>query len=427
MKKPLTLPVEDALLDDRVDIPNDVTVVDPANPPDFADLPRFVRATLRIAARIEWGSLLAILPDGQAFRFQGSKPGEEGIMKINDFAFARKLLRGGTIGFAESYFAGQWESPSLAKILEVVARNGDRLDNYLTGHPVTAFLQRLVHALNRNTRRGAKRNIVAHYDLGNAFYERWLDRTMTYSCARFSRPEQDLGEAQLNKYRSLAERIGLRPEHKLLEIGSGWGGFAEFAASEIGCRVVGITISPEQHAYAVERMAQKSLKDKVEIRLQDYRDVNETFDRIASIEMFEAVGLRYWPIYFDKIRSCLAPGGLAGLQIITIADKYFDFYRRRADFIQRFIFPGGMLPSPSALRTHIEKAGRAWRENVTFGHDYARTLREWRRRFQEAWPDIERLGFDDAFRHLWKFYLSYCEAGFRAGRIDVTQLVVARP
>ena len=238
---------------------------------------------------------------------------------------------------------------------------------------------------------------------------------------------RDLSEAQINKYRSLAQRIDLRPEHTVLEIGSGWGGFAEYAASEIGCKIVGITISPEQRDFASKRIADKGLQDKVEFRLQDYRDVKEKYDRIASIEMFEAVGRHYWPIYFSKMRDCLKPGGLAGLQIITISDQSFERYRHSADFIQRYIFPGGMLPSPTALKEQIDKAGLAWRDNINFGLHYARTLNEWHNRFQAARPRIERLGFDEKFRLLWKYYLSYCEAGFRAGTLDVTQVVVTRP
>lgn len=414
-------------IDDHVSIPNHVTVVDSNNPPDFSGLPAIARLVLKIASRIDWGSLLFILPDGRAYRFQGSKLGIEGIIKINDFKFARKLLRGGTIGFADAYFDRQWQSPNVEKLLEVVAHNTQRIEQFFKGNRLVKSIQRIMHALNRNTKSGSQRNIISHYDLGNEFYKQWLDPTMTYSSARFADPRQDLSEAQVNKYRSLAERIDLRPEHTILEIGSGWGGFADYAASEIGCKVVGITISPEQRDYANKRIADKGLQDKVEFRLQDYRDVKEKYDRIASIEMFEAVGLQYWPVYFRKVRECLKPGGLAGLQIITISDQYFDQYLKSTDFIQSYIFPGGMLPSPTVLKEQIDKAGLAWRDNVNFGLDYARTLKEWHRRFQAAWPKIEQLGFDEKFRLLWKYYLSYCEAGFRAGSIDVTQVVVARP
>jgi cyclopropane-fatty-acyl-phospholipid synthase len=311
--------------------------------------------------------------------------------------------------------------------LEFFLGNADALQEKLTGNPVFRFVARLGHMLRRNSKSGSKRNIEYHYDLGNSFYRRWLDPTMTYSSARFAHKEQDLSSAQINKYRSLAEGIDLKPEHHLLEIGSGWGGFAEYAASEIGCRVTGITISKEQLAFARERMEKKGLGDKVDIRYQDYRDVDERFDRIASIEMFEAVGEQYWPAYFDKIRNCLKPGGKAGLQIITIADRSFAAYRRRADFIQRYIFPGGMLPSPSVLKQQVQRAGLTWAGNLEFGLDYAETLRQWRERFRAAWPDIQHQGFDERFRRMWEYYLAYCEAGFRSGNIDVTQVTLARP
>ncbi len=412
--------------DHDVLVPNNVVVVDPAKLRNIPDVPRLARLALSIIARIEWGSILAILPDGRALRFPGRTPGREGIIKINDFNFAKRLLMGGTIGFAKAYLDRQWESPNVAQLLEVVAQNGLRMQELYQGNPIVRAIQRLTHAIHRNTRRGAKRNIVFHYDLGNAFYEEWLDSTMTYSSARFASPQQSLSEAQVNKYRLLAKRIDLRPGQSILEIGSGWGGFAEFAAGEIGAHVTGITISQEQFAFAKERIEKAGLQDRVKFSLQDYRDVEGTFDRIASIEMFEAVGLHYWPAFFRKIHDCLKPGGLAGLQVITIDDAYFNSYRRRADFIQRFVFPGGMLPSPSELRRQIENAGLVWHQNFNFGLDYAKTLKHWRDRFQEAWPKISSMGFDERFHLLWKFYLSYCEAGFKSGTIDVTQVSIAR-
>jgi cyclopropane-fatty-acyl-phospholipid synthase len=249
---------------------------------------------------------------------------------------------------------------------------------------------------------------------------------MTYSSAKFERPEQSLTDAQRNKYATLARRIGLRPDHALLEIGCGWGGFAEFAAKEIGCNVTGITISRQQLDFARRRMHEAGLADKVDIRLEDYRDTQGAFDRIASIEMFEAVGEEYWPAFFGKVRGLLRPGGVAGLQIITIDERYFSAYRRSVDFIQKYVVPGGMLPSPSVLRAQIEQAGLVWRDTATFGLDYARTLAAWRDRFQNAWEEIRAQGFDERFKRLWNYYLSYCEAGFRAGSIDVAQIAVAR-
>jgi cyclopropane-fatty-acyl-phospholipid synthase len=287
-------------------------------------------------------------------------------------------------------------------------------------------MARLRHVLRPNSRRGSRRNILAHYDLGNAFYQRWLDPSMTYSSARFEKPELSLEDAQTAKYRSLARKLSLQPDHHLLEVGCGWGGFAEFAAREVGARVTAITISDQQHAFAAERIRCAGLGDKVEIRLQDYRDVEGRFDRIASIEMFEAVGESYWPIYFGKLADIIKPDGIIGLQIITIADRYFETYRRGADFIQRHIFPGGMLPSPTALQQQLERAGLQKLTEATFGLDYARTLATWNRRFQAAWPDLLRLGFDQRFKRLWQYYLAYCEAGFKAGWTDVCQLALRR-
>jgi cyclopropane-fatty-acyl-phospholipid synthase len=249
---------------------------------------------------------------------------------------------------------------------------------------------------------------------------------MTYSSARFERPGQALLDAQRNKYRTLAHGMDLRPDQRVLEIGCGWGGFAEFAAREVGARVTGITISREQYAFARQRIFEQGLAERAEIRLIDYRDVEGQFDRVASIEMFEAVGERYWPTYFGSIHERLRPGGRAGLQIITIRDDVFDRYRRRADFIQKYIFPGGMLPSEARLRQETDRAGLAWTGISRFGQHYADTLAAWGQRFEAAWDDIRRQGFDERFRRLWRFYLAYCEAGFRTGRTDVVQLGLAK-
>ncbi|MBY0421021.1 MAG: cyclopropane-fatty-acyl-phospholipid synthase family protein, partial [Parvularculaceae bacterium] len=257
--------------------------------------------------------------------------------------------------------------------------------------------------------------------------EKWLDPTMTYSSALFPREGAPLAEGQAHKYRALAQAIDLKPGDRVLEIGSGWGGFAEFAAREFGADVTGLTISPAQLDYASQRIQRQGLAERARFRLCDYRDVDGQFDKIASIEMFEAVGREYWPCYFAKVRETLKPGGAAGLQIITIADRLFDHYASGADFIQRYVFPGGMLPSPSILRRQVADAGLDFRPTTTFGLDYARTLKEWRERFAASWRDIQALGFDSRFEKLWRFYLSYCEAGFRAATTDVCQVVAVRP
>jgi cyclopropane-fatty-acyl-phospholipid synthase len=402
-------------------------IIGPGQRPSLDQLPYHLRVLVPIAARLEWGSLGLALPDGRTLEIRGREPGKHAHVQIKSYRCLLRLIRAANVGWAEGYLADEWDSPDVTALLEVFARNSHRMRDLYEGQAWAKLVNRVLHLFNRNTRAGAKRNITAHYDLGNAFYQRWLDPSMTYSSAKFERPDDDLSAAQRNKYLALARCIDLKPEHTLLEIGCGWGGFAEFAAREIGCRVTGITISREQFDFARERMFSQGLADKADIRLEDYRDTQGTFDRIASIEMFEAVGEDYWPAYFSKIRERLAPLGQAGLQIITIDERYFNAYRSSVDFIQKYVFPGGMLPSMQALRDQVAGAGLAWRDETNFGLDYAQTLARWRDRFIGAWDDIRTLGFDERFKRLWNYYLSYCEAGFRAGSIDVTQIALARP
>ncbi len=380
---------------------------------------------LGLAARLDVGELTVTLPDGRSRRFAGARRGPRATLAIRHPRMARRVLFGGSVGFAESYIDGDWDTPDLAGLLELLDRNHAALGQTYYGRWLARIRDRVAHALRPNSRAGSRRNIRAHYDLGNEFFAAWLDPTLTYSAARFTAPEHDLEQAQLEKYRSLARLIGLAPGHQVLEIGSGWGSFAVLAAREFGARVRSITVSREQHDYAARRVHELGLADRVAIELRDYRDVDGRYDRIASIEMFEAVGERWWPVFFDRLRAALAPGGVAGLQIITIADQHFPAYRRGADFIQRYIFPGGMLPSPSALAEQLGRAGLALQDQVAFGACYARTLGIWHARFNDAWERIAALGFDARFRRLWSYYLAYCEAGFRTGSTDVVQLAVA--
>lgn len=402
---------------------------------DFAGLPGAARAPTGfgllvrlLSANWRVGALTLRLPNHATHQLKGAEPGPHGELVIHDYRFARRVLRAGDIGFAEGYMAGEWDSPNLAALLEALVRNQEGITRLFHGQAIANAVNWVRHKLNRNSREGARKNIHAHYDLGNAFYETWLDRTMTYSSARFDHPAETLEAAQARKYRTLAEAMDLRAGHHVLEIGCGWGGFAEYAAGEVGARVTGITISHQQFEYARRRMADRGLADRVDIRLVDYRDVEGTFDRVASIEMFEAVGEEYWPTYFGKIREVLAPAGRAALQIITIQDAVFPRYRRRTDFIQKYIFPGGMLPSEAALKPVVAAAGLGWGEVARFGQSYADTLHRWDQRFQAAWEEIRQMaGFDERFRKLWRFYLGYCEAGFRTGRTDVIQLALTRP
>jgi cyclopropane-fatty-acyl-phospholipid synthase len=395
--------------------------------PDLRAAPAVFRTALTIAARNWlWGSITFVLPSGREIPIRGSQPGPDARLVVHDFRCMRRVMAAGDIGFAEGFMAGEWDTPDLTTVLESVGLNFDRLHELVNGNPLMRAVNYFAHMLHSNTRSGAKRNIHAHYDLGNAFYERWLDSSMTYSSAWFEREDQPLEAAQRRKYAALARGMGLEPSHHVLEIGCGWGGFAEYAAREVGARVTGVTISREQYEFAKKRLFENGLSEKADIRLMDYRDVDGQFDRVASIEMFEAVGERYWPAYFDKIHQALSPGGRAGLQIITIRDEFFDSYRRRADFIQKYVFPGGMLASEQRLRQETDRAGLQWQGVARFGEHYAETLRHWAERFEAAWDEVRPLGFDERFRKLWLFYLSYCEAGFRTGRTNVVQLSLAK-
>ena len=388
--------------------------------------PATAKVVLFGLAQIRNGAIEATLPDGQMLLL-GDSGAQPVPMTIKDYRFARRVIFSGDIGFAEGLIAGEWESDDLPALLTLIADNAERVMQLVEGGPIGHVLNLFRHRRRENTRAGSKRNILAHYDLGNRFYEAWLDRSMTYSSGKFDAQIADLESAQQAKYRALAEHLELKPGEHVLEIGCGWGGFAEFAAREYGARVTGITISDEQLRYARERMRRAGLEDLVEIRSQDYRDVQGQFDKVASIEMFEAVGEKYWPAYFTKIADVLKPGGRAALQIITIKDELFQHYRSRVDFMQRYIFPGGMLASLERLKEETAKAGLAWRKAEAFGQSYAETLAEWARRFRGKWDDIRALGFDERFKRLWLFYLSYCEAGFRTGRTNVVQLELTKP
>ena len=379
------------------------------------------RGFVNLAARIAAGEVSVVFPNGSQRTFANrERSGPRAVLRISRIRALRRLALGGDIGFAEAYMDGDWESPDLTALLELALVNEAHAGEFEPG-----LAQRLVnsirHRLRSNTPGGSRRNIAYHYDLSNAFYRLWLDEGMSYSSALFETDDQPLAEAQVAKNRRLASTLGLRPGHRVLEIGCGWGGFAIMAARDYGCRVVAITLSRAQRDYAEDQVRAAGLGDRVEIRLQDYRDVQGRFDRVASTEMFEAVGERYWPLFFRLLRERLDDGGIAALQVITIDEKRFATYRQRPDFIQKYIFPGGMLPSPTALCRQAAAAGFEIGDGLRFGAAYARTLAEWQHRFQRAWSDIEPLGFDRRFKRMWEYYLAYCEAGFRAGSIDVGQ------
>ncbi len=385
-------------------------------------------AVFRLLDRINSGRLRVHAPEGVSRVFEGShSDGPQVEVTVRDPAAFRRLLSRGDIGFAESYFDGQWDTPNLVALMDLVQRNGQALETGLRGGALATLVNRLYHRLRRNSRRGSRRNISQHYDLGNDFYKCWLDPGMTYSSALYERPKQSLAEAQSVKYRRIAELADLRSEHRVLEIGCGWGGFMEHAAARIGCEVQGITLSRQQLITANERMVRRGLDQRARATLTDYRETSGEYDAVVSIEMLEAVGEAHWPDYFRTLRQRLKPGAAAVIQVITIDDQRFDSYRGRTDFIQRHVFPGGMLPCPSVLREQAARAGLMLDHEETFGLSYARTLAEWRERFGAAWPAVARQGFDERFRRLWHYYLCYCEAGFRSGSIDVGIYRFRRP
>ncbi|WP_245531429.1 SAM-dependent methyltransferase [Asticcacaulis biprosthecium] len=390
-------------------------------------LPFHLRKGVEILRKVfHYGTLEVVLPSGAHMVIQGKAPGPTGVLLVSDFNFMKRVMETGDIGFCDGYRDGEWDTPDLATLLEVLSLNSYHLGQLFTGNPIMQTINNLLHAFNKNTKDGSKRNIFAHYDLGNSFYDQWLDDSMTYSSALFSedrfKDHKDLGAAQTAKYAKLASLVDLKPGQHVLEIGCGWGGFAQYAAEVIGARVTGLTISPAQRDYAIERMERLGLSDKVDIQLKDYRDVEGQYDAVVSIEMFEAVGEAYWKTYFNKLHDVLKTGGKAGLQVITIADEIFEDYRTRADFIQKYVFPGGMLPSAQKLVEQTRAAGLKMLSDFQFGHDYAETLKQWGVRFEDAWKEGRIKGFDNSFRKLWLFYLAYCEAGFRTQRTNVVHL-----
>ena len=376
--------------------------------------------------RMTNGRLRLVWPDGTEATIHGRAPGPEAELHLRNLRPLVRLMMGGGLGFAESYVAGDWDSPDLATVIELGAVNKRESIQSLAAASPYRLANRLFHLLRANSLRGSQRNIAYHYDLGNRFYERWLDPTLTYSSAIYGSPNQSLDAAQQNKCRRLLSLLDTRPGEHLLEIGCGWGNLASMAARERQLRVTAITLSKEQFAFAKRRMFEEGLNEKVEVTLRDYRDVEGCYDHIASVEMFEAVGESYWPTFFAKLRESLKPRGQAALQVITIDDSLFSTYRRGVDFIQKYVFPGGMLPSRDVLADQVRRAGLRWLSDDGFGPHYSRTLAEWRQRFTEMWPQIAPLGFDERFRRLWTFYLAYCEGGFRAGNIDVKQVALAR-
>ena len=380
-------------------------------------LARDTRLVFELLEKLQGGLLEIRLPGGDCRLFGD---GEHGVtLHVHDEAMFGQVLAKGDIGLTEAYLDGQWDSPDITGLMTLLAANREQLKKAVYGSWRNLLAARIRHWLNNNSRSGSKRNIMAHYDLGNDFYRLWLDPSMSYSAAIYRQADDgSLETAQHAKYRRILNCLSAEPGQTVLEIGCGWGGFAELAVQH-GLKTTGVTLSPAQLEWAQKRVP------TAELRLQDYRDLDEQFDHVVSIEMFEAVGERWWPTYFKTLAKSLKPGGKAVVQSITIRDDIFPEYRRSTDFIQQYIFPGGMLPSRAAFRAAAAKQGLVVREEFAFGRDYARTLAEWRHAFEARWPDIQKLGFDEPFRRLWRMYLCYCEAGFLAGNIDVVQFELA--
>jgi cyclopropane-fatty-acyl-phospholipid synthase len=403
-------------------------VTSPTPPSATASQRRYLAFVAAMLDQLHVGRLRLVRPDGRWRDFGDPDAELTADLVVHEWSFFRKLVTGASVGVGESYMAGDWESDDLVSLFRILVANRRALRPLTPAALLNIAGDVVYHQLRANRPGQSRRNIVAHYDLSNELYRLFLDDTMTYSAARFEHPGQSLEEAQRAKYRVLAEKIHLDGDCHVLEIGCGWGGFAIFAASTYGCRVTGITLSDEQATLARERVAAHGLEDLVEIRLVDYRDVTGQFDRIVSIEMLEAVGHRYLGTYFEQVDRLLAPDGLAAIQVITIPEQRYDSYRRRPDFIQRYIFPGGHRPSLEAMCASMGAHSQLYVEQVdNIGIHYAETLRRWREQFLANVEGVRALGFDDRFVRMWEFYLAYCEAAFLARYISDLQLVLTRP
>ncbi len=394
------------------------------------DAPGAARTTLKLLLRLRHGTLTVHLPGGSVQRF-GSGQAPLASLHLHNWNPCSAALRSGDIGFAESYIAGDWTTPNLSDLLQVLIANRNEVEDVIYGSWLGRFVYRVKHLLNRNTKGNSQKNIHAHYDLGNAFYALWLDGTMNYSSAIFETPETSMQDAQSAKVRRALNMARVKPGDRVLEIGCGWGALAEMATTEFNASLVGVTLSTEQLAWAQARMARVDASTKADLRLQDYRDIGKTssdepFDAICSIEMVEAVGREYWPDYFQTVARLLKPGGHACIQSIVIADELFDRYVSSTDFIQQYIFPGGCLPCPSEFRAQAAAAGFEVVDEFSFGQDYARTLKLWRDDFMAQEARVLQLGFDKRFIRIWEFYLAYCEAAFVEANTSVMQFTLRK-
>ena len=374
-----------------------------------------------IGEKISNGKLTITLPNNESLEFFG-KGDLKSNLKLNSYMPILRTITSGHVGFAESYLKGEWTSSDLESLLEIMVTNLP--EAFSAKSKIHLTYNRIIHFFRENTKSRAKKNIQYHYDLGNDFYKLWLDKTMTYSSAIFKNEKESLAEAQENKYQLLIDSLDIKPHHKVLEIGCGWGGFAEYAAKKVGCTIKGITISPSQLKFATNRIKELNLDNKVSLELCDYRDLKGKYDRVVSIEMIEAVGEKYWRNYFKKIKDVLKKDGLAGIQVILINNKSYQKYSKSVDFIQKYVFPGGMLPSQEKLNENYVNTGLVEINSHSFGKSYAKTLTIWHKEFLNSLSSIKKLGFDIKLERIFKYYFSYCKAGFNSEKIDVAQKII---
>lgn len=381
---------------------------------------------LQLLSEAKFGSIVVIKDKKRLLHHIGVKKGPSAQIFIRSKKCIDDFFLKGDLGWAESYIEGNWDTPDLSDFLEWGALNFHEFTRFMRGKWYIIVYLRLRHMLNRNSKAGSKRNISFHYDLGNNFYKQWLDKSMTYSSAIFKNKNQDLYPAQLNKYEQLSNLCGIKPGKSVLEVGCGWGGFSEFLAKRFKSKVTAITISQKQFESVKQKIQEEHLNELIDVKLSDYRDVKGQFDHVVSIEMFEAVGEKYWATFFDTLKQNLTYNGTIGLQTITIEDNFFKSYKKFPDFIQTYIFPGGMLPSVEEIKKITRVTGlRVDKENM-FGEHYAKTIKHWKKSFDNSWNNIRTCGFDNTFKRLWKYYLSYCEGGFRSGNINVGQFLIKK-
>ena len=379
-----------------------------------------------VLSQAKYGSIEVFYKNELVFSHNGELEGPRAMVTLVNKKCLDDFFLKGDLGWAESYIEKNWESSNLSDFLEWGAKNFHEFSKYIRGKWFIILYLRMKHYLNGNSRSGSKKNISFHYDLGNSFYEKWLDKSMTYSSAMFEKQTDDLFKAQINKYSNLAKITNIRNKDKVLEIGCGWGGFSSYLAKNFSADVTAITISKKQYEKVKEKVFKDKLADKVKVQLIDYREIQGQYDKIVSIEMFEAVGERYWPKYFEVLKNNLKNNGSIGLQTITIEDKFFKKYRKFPDFIQTYIFPGGMLPSVEEMTKILKSNGLFIKEQKMFGNDYARTLKLWSRSFEGSWEKIKKEGFNETFRRMWRYYLGYCEGGFKSGNINVGQFLIKK-